>query len=52
MLLTPQVLLMQVRTWHSVSDPAQSAATLQLTQLPEPSHTEVPPQDVPVDVFA
>jgi len=41
-LLTPQVLLVQVRVWQVVLVP-QSPGTTQATQTPLPSQTPVPP---------
>src|SRR5690349_10241259 len=43
----PQVLLIQVRVWQSLSWPGQVEAVKQPTQEPFASHTWLPPQEVP-----
>jgi hypothetical protein len=48
--LKPHTPAVQVRVWHSVSDPGQSAGVKQLMQVPDPLQTP-PKQDVPDAVF-
>ena len=41
-LFTPHALVMQVRTWQSVSEPGHCVLTLQATQVPVPEQNEPP----------